>query len=253
MAGYKAPGKGTPREERQFDKTYLAESGHGRLVHRDYGAHFFRWGHATRFTTNKTILDVGCGPEFQMGRMCAMHGSMSHKPIKYVGADMNKIRKKSKSKMMYFFDEFDFTTRYDEITEIHGLFDVVTCFEVIEHMHVSDGINLLNAMRACLAPGGRLLLSTPILGSRMARNHIHEYGIDELRDQINDCGFEIVQRFGTFGNIPKLRKVASPVQAEIMEKLSAYYSNEIISCFLAPLYPDDCRNNMWVCKLKEDE
>jgi SAM-dependent methyltransferase len=49
----------------------------------------------------------------------------------------------------------------DHRTDLLGNFDVVICFETIEH--VLDDFKLMSSMAACLKPGGRLLLTTPYL------------------------------------------------------------------------------------------
>lgn len=45
-----------------------------------------------------------------------------------------------------------------------GEFDVATCIELLEHLTPDDGLTLLREARRVIAPGGRLLLSTPDYG-----------------------------------------------------------------------------------------
>jgi SAM-dependent methyltransferase len=49
--------------------------------------------------------------------------------------------------------------RLDSRADFRGLFDVIVCAEVIEH--IADDGKLMRDMAACLKPGGRLLLTTP--------------------------------------------------------------------------------------------
>lgn len=49
----------------------------------------------------------------------------------------------------------------DELALEPGSFDVATCLEVIEHVHPPQVDRLLGDLHALLAPGGRLLLTTP--------------------------------------------------------------------------------------------
>jgi 2-polyprenyl-3-methyl-5-hydroxy-6-metoxy-1,4-benzoquinol methylase len=84
-------------------------------------------------------------------------------------------------------------------------FDVVWAGEVIEH--VADTASWLSELRRVLRPGGRLLLSTPLLGRRelMAAamssavfaerfeprsDHLRHYNAATLRALIADFGFE---------------------------------------------------------------
>ncbi len=63
-----------------------------------------------------------------------------------------------------------------------GTFDVVTNFQVLEHL--VDPTPFLAAAAACLKPGGRLILTTPNRLSSVSENpfHVHEYLADELRE-----------------------------------------------------------------------
>lgn len=142
--------------------------------------------------------------------------------------------------------EFDFTSRYREL----GTFDYIVNFEVIEHMEVDDGRRLLLAMAACLKDDGTLILSTPVLGRKPAKNHIHEYEIAELAALIDECGLVVVERFGTFASYPDIVKAISNEEREILERVRKFYGDDVTSCFFAPLYPDESRNNVWVISKK---
>lgn len=245
----KPPGTRKQDLDRRFDKTQLRANMHGRLVHRDYAAHFFRWGYAQRFVGPKTrVLDIGCGQDLPLQNI--LGASPSTVPELYVGVDMNKLRE-CKRKWVLLFDEFNFIDSYPRILNherVGGVgFDLITCFEVIEHMHVVDGQNLLSAMKTCLRPDGQVLLSTPVYnGRKMAANHIHEYQRDELCMRILDAGLKIDRIHGTFASWPEIRKVITPEERALYEELLAYYSHEVLSCFLAPKYPEASRNNVWV-------
>ncbi|MBS7696844.1 MULTISPECIES: class I SAM-dependent methyltransferase [unclassified Chelatococcus] len=67
----------------------------------------------------------------------------------------------------------------------HGPFDLITCFETIEH--VSDATRLLENLRALLAPDGAIIISCPndaIDASRGVHNPFHKrtYSLDEFKD-----------------------------------------------------------------------
>jgi hypothetical protein len=102
--------------------------------------------------------------------------------------------------------------------------------------------------------GGVLLLSTPVYdGKARARNHIHEYTIPELQELLEKAGFKVYQRYGTFMNKNDAKRVMTPAQKEVYMALSKFYSNDVLSTFLAPLHPDHSRNNVWVCGLKKHD
>ena len=228
---------------RKFDTTSLRASSHGKWVHRDYGAHFFRWGFAGRFVDQgKTdILDVGCGVDVPMIDVLTM--PMNQVPRSYVGVDFNNPPQKPPTRTWATLHwNFDFTKNFKKL----GQFDLITNFEVIEHMSTEDGLKLLKGLKACLRPTGKLLLSTPVFNGKAAANHLHEYTIEELHQTIKRAGLRVVKRFGTFASQKDLKKAASPAELELVKRLGEYYSGEVLSCFLAPLYPDASRNNVWL-------
>lgn len=235
--------------DREFDKTSLRANAHGKWVHRDYGAHFFRWGWAARMVDQTTeLLDVGCGPDCPLIEVLTM--PRSSVPRRYVGVDYNREPNKHPTRgWAELHWQFNFLERHGEL----GQFDLVTCFEVIEHMRKADGERLLEAMRGCLKPGGRILLSTPVFNGKAAANHIHEWTIPELKASIAEAGLEVVARYGTFASWNDVKKVCSREELQIAKRISEYYSGEVMACFLAPLYPDASRNNAWMLKAKGDD
>lgn len=95
-------------------------------------------------------------------------------------------------------------------------FDVVWSSEVIEH--VADTARWLSEVRRVLAPGGRLLLTTPdhsrlrlLLGgigrfSPPLGDHLHLYDARSLRGVLNDFGFGSIDVRGV-GGAPLARRV----------------------------------------------
>jgi 2-polyprenyl-3-methyl-5-hydroxy-6-metoxy-1,4-benzoquinol methylase len=255
------------RDSRDYDTTQLRESGHGKSLHRDYSAHFWRWSFARRFISNKDhVLEIGCGEDRPLSKILT-GGAAAHVDT-YVGVDINKL-KPSNSQRLNFIGEFNFVERHKELKKLRPTgFDVIVHYEVIEHMKVEHGIKMLKNCFELLKPGGVMLMSTPCYdGKRHAANHIHEYYVPELQKITEKVGFKIEARFGTFMDIKHIGKVeptmglddnhknysqAMPdlIQAVKMvrDELAQYYDNDAISCIFAPLYPDHARNNLWVCR-----
>ena len=228
---------------REFDTTSLKTTSHGYRVHRDYGAHFFRWGWVTRqLKRDLEVLDVGCGVDTPFIRVLSGPEATVALPKRYVGVDLNPLKNPPNRPWVTYLGEFNFIKRYREL----GTFDRVICLEVIEHMRITEGRKLLRAMRACLKPSGLLYLSTPVFNGNAAANHLHEYTISELSREVKRAGFLIQQRFGTFANKSEIKKVALPEELVLLKQLRTYYGDDVLACFLAPLYPDASRNNLWV-------
>lgn len=226
---------------RRFDMTQLKSTGHGRLVHRDYAAHFFRWVTAVnRCHPAAWVLDVGCGQEMPLAR--ALGGSPGTAPKVYVGVDLNKIKKPDGHQWVTLLDEFDFVSRWRELPT--G-FSLATCFEVVEHMRPEDALELLKGVRALLDPDGLFLLSTPVFNGRAAKNHIHEYTIDELFQLVNQAGLTVERREGTFGNVKELEKVLDSTEQILWDRWKHRLGNEGLSVIFATDHPDHSRNNLW--------
>jgi len=122
--------------DREFDKTSLREASHGQWIHRDYFAHAMRWSHAGRYISGNTdVLDVGCGPDVQLINVLTM--PRNQVPRSYVGIDLNREPKRHPNRQWATLHwEFNFLERWQEL----GQFDVVTCYEMIEHLHQPDGL-----------------------------------------------------------------------------------------------------------------
>jgi SAM-dependent methyltransferase len=90
----------------------------------------------------------------------------------------------------------------EELPYEDGTFDLVTAFDVVEHM--DDDLAGLTEMRRVLRPGGRVLLFVPafmfLWGLQdEVSNHRRRYRLSELRRVLEQSGFEIER--STYANI----------------------------------------------------
>lgn len=93
---------------------------------------------------------------------------------------------------------------YDAPQAFLRRFDVITLFDVIEHL--DDPRRALEQCRRCLAPGGRLFLTTPNSGSATARllgarwyhldltQHISVFSARNVTRLLDECGFTVVSQ-----------------------------------------------------------
>lgn len=271
---------GLPEPTRTFDQTFL--DAEDQSVHRDIAGHASRWHfaahgphpdilealppgvsyqeHFFKYGINKKpfiiheqtdVLDVGCGPDRPLLLALFGGGHPVPMPRSYTAVDMNKIKPTNHARSKLY-PETNFIEEQERIKEERGPFELITNFEVIEHMPIAMGHQLLEAFFNVMTQNGRLLLSTPVYdGKARARNHIHEWTVPELQAAIENAGFEVEARYGTFANIKAIEKVCTPEEKALMRRLGEYYGNDVLSTFLAPLYPDASRNNLWVCKVAE--
>ena len=242
------------RDNRDYDLTQLREAGHGRSLHRDYSAHFFRWAFARRhITATDHVLEISCGQDRPLSKI--LTGGIAPHVDTYVGVDLNPL-KPSESQRLTFLGEFNFIERWKELKARRPKgYDVVVSMEVVEHFHSRFMPTFMNACHALMKPGGTMLLSTPCYdGRRQAANHINEMTIDQLHRHIDKAKLITTARYGTFIDIKHIgtartsQLVSNEAVLELKKALSLYFDNDAISCIFAPLYADSARNNLWVLK-----
>ena len=237
-----------------YNTTQLKFNNYGKGIHRDYIAHVFRWAFVKRFIFKGcNVLDVGCGQDLPLLNLLRSCSHPTNIPNKYIGVDFNSIKLKNKisCKWSTIYDntdifKFDFL-KFDK-------FDIIVCYEVIEHMKKSDGKNLLKVIKSLLKNDGLFIFSTPVFNFKSkAKNHIYEYTVEELRLIFKELNFFILKRYGTFASYSEIKKVYTNYELFIINKLKEYYDDDIISTIFAPLYPDHSRNNVWILSLSKDD
>jgi SAM-dependent methyltransferase len=93
---------------------------------------------------------------------------------------------------------------YYSLEEIQESFDAVFLFEVIEHLPLEEGIQLLKKIYRLLNEGGRLILTTPNVfnPNRFWRDVTHKvaYCYDELAGLLMAQGFQIREMYRTYND-----------------------------------------------------
>lgn len=230
-----------------------------RFIHRDFVAHGFRWAHAAMILhkhpqrEQAAVLDIGCGPEWPL--LTCLH-SNGCAPAYFVGIDARdceKTRPNLKSTTTEFV-ACDITKTLPlgrGIPQESGFvakqpWDMVVCFEVLEHMPKESGLLLLDNIKKILSPGALLLFSTPCFDEKvgMAENHIYEWRYEELKGEL-EKRFTISAHYGTFASMRDYKPLMTPEELKLMEKLKEYYNTALLACMMAPLYPHKARNVLW--------
>jgi hypothetical protein len=243
---------------KSIDKTYLSiDNAETRgFIHRDYIAHCLRWTHvckylarSQRYKTAK-IVDVGCGRELPLAKTLY---SSRYIPERYVGVEYGPIEEEAIATLS---KTDKFPGEYHVDTDIctfgrDGEFNIVTCFEVFEHVEPAHGVRLLKKLKSLLDdnPESTIFLSTPCYDEKTgaADNHVNETTYEALGSIIESLGFEIKDVYGTFASIKDYKDllVADGLDA-IFAKFREYYDTNYLATIFAPLYPSASRNCLWV-------
>jgi SAM-dependent methyltransferase len=126
-----------------------------------------------------------------------------------IGASNRNLEKRLKRhfpKLIYKSMDIDREQFHDfySVEEIQESFDVVFLFEVIEHLGLEEGVQLLKKTYDLLNVGGRLILTTPNVfnPSRFWRDATHKvaYCYDELGGLLLAQGFQIVAMYRTYSD-----------------------------------------------------
>jgi len=259
------------------DKTFLSiDNAEDRgFIHRDYIAHCLRWTHVIkRLYERKTyetarILDIGCGRELPFAKTLY---SSKLAPAIYLGVDVGpildsevaKIAKTQKfvHKLWEHTNFLELDTTDVELPQQFPVSDVqaqgllpniVTCFEVLEHVEPKMMFDMLEHMKKITDIDCRFFISTPCWNRvDCAANHVNEMLYESLGAGFERHGFVVENVYGTFASIRDYehelnhwgnRNVGG--LSEAFEKLREYYDTNFLSCIFAPLFPAQSRNCLW--------
>lgn len=267
---------------RLLDKTFLnLDSAEERgIVHRDYLAHVFRWSHIIKYLAQKhrykdaVVLDVGCGKLMPLAKTMYVN---KFTPRFYVGVDANKFdipeMLRDKKIQIKAWSETDFCALDSSdvsLTEPDGtetLPNIVTSFEVYEHLAPEHARRLLEHMLKITSQDCAYFLSTPCWNGDAAENHINETLFSALGSLLEDLGFSIVSVWGTFASIRDYKdqlsnwtyyyngddpngdgtnvNVRTANLLPLFDVLSEYYDTNVLATIFAPLFPASSRNCLW--------
>jgi O-antigen biosynthesis protein len=154
----------------QADERFVPGTADGELIEVE---HFARYRWAGQLVAGRSVLDAGCGVGYGSA-MLARAGAAD-----VVGLDLSAKAVEAAAQGAPANASF-------VAGDVHALpfdagrFEVVVCFEVIEHVEGQDEV--IAELARVLAPGGVLAISSPNRDVYPAGNphHLHEYVPDEL-------------------------------------------------------------------------
>jgi|TARA_R100001480_G_scaffold34024_1_gene45841 hypothetical protein len=240
---------------RSIDKTFLSidKAEERGLIHRDYIAHCLRWSHVADYIRKQKrwltsdIVDVGPGKELPLAKTLYVNRTP---PRSYTAMDVSKLEmpeifKNASWKPYYLMSNTDAAEVSPDRLHIHP--NIVTCFEVLEHVEPAHARNILIRIRQWLTDDGVAFISTPNWDPKVgaAGNHVNEMTYEALGSLIEDLGFGVEDVFGTFASQKDILPVMSKEEKLVFKELNRYYDSNYISTVFAPLYPKESRNCLW--------
>ena len=137
-----------------------------------YQEHIARYAFAAQFAADADVLDVGCG----VGYGSQWLGKMGARSV--LGFDIS-AEAIEHARMNYFHPAVSFKVQDATMIDAQGSFDLVTCFELIEHIEQQEPV--LDLIKSALREDGVLAISTPRpLDGIRTHFHVHEMSFEEL-------------------------------------------------------------------------
>lgn len=158
----------------------------------------------------RRVLDVGCSVGY--GSFILSRGSDQ---ISVIGIDIEQQKIEDARRLFdadrIGFRQLDIVDSRDvrRLIDEAGRFDVVVCFEVLEHIPPEDSEKMLQNLRDVLKDDGLLFISTPNKSiydiGAFTKDHVNELRHDELLALLRNAGFDILEVKG----IQKKSKISS--------------------------------------------
>lgn len=145
--------------------------------------HLARYLFAARLATRKRVLDAGCGAGFGAWELARTASEVLAVDVSAEAIDFARERYRGGNLR---FQQADCCS----LPAADGSVDLVTAFEVIEH--IQDWRGFLAESRRVLAPGGQFIVSTPnrLYYAETRRRagpnpfHVHEFDYEEFRAEL---------------------------------------------------------------------
>jgi len=247
---------------KSIDNTHLSidQAEERGFIHRDYIAHCLRWTHVAKWMGNPKhrkdckLLDIGCGKDVPLAKML-MTSRMASDGLDYTGIDYNKLEMPKAFENTKFKPTLIGNVAFPDCKLPHDKFDVITSFEVLEHVEPLHAYNMLEGIRDRLAPEGTAFLSTPVYDSHVgaADNHVNEMTYEVMQLMLQKVGLEVDAHYGTFASIKDYKEMIAKDDLDSMfSRLRDYYDSNYLATIFAPLYPQYARNVLWRVKLSKN-
>ena len=244
---------------KHIDNTHLSidQAEERGFIHRDYIAHCLRWTHVAKWMgvpknrKDCVMLDIGCGKDMPMAKML-MTSRLASDGLVYVGLDYNKLEMPKAFENTKWKPTIIDKVAFPDVQLPHEKYDVVTCFEVLEHVEPLHAYKMLEGIKNVLSEDGMAFLSTPVYDPKVgaADNHVNEMTYATMQLMLHKVGLEVDAHYGTFASIKDYKEMIEKDDLDaVFSRLRDYYDSNYLATIFAPLYPHRARNVLWRVKL----
>jgi hypothetical protein len=184
-----------------------------------------------------------------------MTSRMASDGLDYIGIDYNKLEMPKAFENTKFKPTLIGNVAFPDCKLPHEKFNVITSFEVLEHVEPLHAYKMLEGIRDRLADDGVAFLSTPVYDPQVgaADNHVNEMTYEVMQVMLHKVGLEVDDHFGTFASIKDYKEmIAKDDLDSVFSRLRDYYDSNYLATIFAPLYPHRSRNVLWRVKLPKN-
>lgn len=134
-------------------------------------------------------------------------------------------------------------------------FDFIVYTSAVEHMQKDVGRKSLENCYKLLKPGKEMFLSCPNTMDKkdpydtQYAAHVYEWGLDELREAVQEIGFTIEEEYGLVAKVRDFEKwlEKKPVIKEQYQALKKYMPSAWLMAFIPILYPEAAAEVLLIC------
>lgn len=129
----------------------------------------------------------------------------------------------------------EFTYTYQEIDDITKKYAAILCLDVIEHLQLSEGLELIHSLVNLLEPGGVIVIQTPnacCIKDPLSwdMTHLHSYNIQDLWAYLTCMGLHVEGYRVVFGSEHKnfAQHTSHLLRYIITRRLGVDYTHNIV-------------------------
>lgn len=201
------------------------------------------------------VLDIGCG-EMNTAKMLNSSVVVEKKSVlaEYVGVDIDYLMAEKARAAYKGYETLNARFHIQDLTVNSrlpfedGYFDLIICFEFMEHIQPRFLPAILSEAHRLLNKDGKALFSTPNSNGsneQLPKDHIYEYSFEECLTLFMQAGFNVTNAMGVCVNITKIPKEEKDKLRPLLNRFYAAFgeNSAMAAVATAPLFdPTNCKN-----------